>query len=288
VKTIVLSDHAADQLRTREAERQSRYEAGMQAYEGRLQARQKRIDEGRARRRAACEQKRYLWAMGYALVVVSHRLKKLMESHGRPVKELPGLEDHIWQQGQEGEDGLAEFLAQTLDDQYILIKGYKNRRGEIDQILVGPNGIFAAEVKNCKGTIYCRGDVWTRDKTDNWGNQVLFGEPIVDRGGRSPSRQVNESADLLEAFLKKTMPSCKVHRNIIFTNGDADLGDLQDLTVDGAFLMRNWKPQGMLRESTSWLTAREVEVAIHQIERDHRYHQERRHARSASHPGRAA
>jgi hypothetical protein len=160
-----------------------------------------------------------------------------------------------------------------------LLKGYRNVKGEIDQIVLGPRGVFTIEVKNYKGTIFCDGDYWTRDKDDFYGNQVLFAEPITDRGGRSPARQVNESTDLLETFLKKTFPICRVCRNVILTNAEAYIGGLRNLTVDGAFLLRDFNVQDMLQKSTVQITATEVDTIARQIERDHRYYQNRRQAR---------
>ncbi len=59
----------------------------------------------------------------------------------------------------------------------------------------GPEGIAAIEIKHLNGVIHCRRDRWRRDKYDNYGNMVERGVAIQDRGGRSPSRQVNEVAD---------------------------------------------------------------------------------------------
>lgn len=40
----------------------------------------------------------------------------------------------------------------VLDDAWVLIKGYKNPRGEIDYLLLGPGGLFAVEVKYVNAT----------------------------------------------------------------------------------------------------------------------------------------
>lgn len=141
---------------------------------------------------------------------------------------------------------------------------------------MGPGGVCAIEVKNVKGTVFCDGDVWVRDKRDNWGNLVRAKEPIADKGGRGPSRQVNESADLLEAFLKKTIPTCRIRRYVVFTSADVDFGELENLSVDGVYLMRNWDPEEMLKEGAAALTVREAGLIVAQIARDHRYHEERR------------
>ena len=283
MKIVELSNHAADQLQKREVERQGRYDKEMQAYEGRLHARQDKIDAGRTKRRGAWEQGRYLQAMGHALAVVWHRSRKLMESRGKPAKQGPGVVDHIWEQGMDGEDTLAEYLARTLTDEWTLVKGYKNPKGELDAILVGPRGIYAMEIKNHKGTIHCDKDAFVRDKLDNWGNQVLWHEPICDRGGRSPSRQVNEPSDLLERYLTRTMP-LRISRCVVFTNEDAELGDVRNLTVDAVFLLSHGDLSGMLQQSPSRLTSVEVERAVRQIERDHRYYQAKRTRRPVPDP----
>ena len=61
--------------------------------------------------------------------------------------ERPGAQDDIWENRLEGETRVRDYLAGHFDDRWTLICGYKNRKGEIDQVLVGPAGIFACEVK---------------------------------------------------------------------------------------------------------------------------------------------
>ena len=233
-----MSDHAADQLRERETERQSRYDTRMEAYESGLRTRQELIEEGKEKRRQAWAQGWYVRAAAAAVVVLWHRYRKWVESCRRPVKEGPGVEDQIWQEGQAGEDAVGAFFAGTLGDEWTLIRGYQNKKGEIDALLVGPRGIHAMEIKNYKGRIRCDGDVWTRDKHDRWGNQVLFAAPITDHGGRSPSQQVNQAADVLEEFLKRTTPLVRIRRCVLFTSPEADFGDMKNPTVDALLLSR--------------------------------------------------
>jgi hypothetical protein len=99
-----------------------------------------------------------------------------------------------------GEQLVATELGRALDDDWTLLRGYRNRRGEIDQLLLGPRGLFAIEVKNLNATVHVDGDRWRADKYDNYGNLVEQ-RPIADRMGRSPSVQLNEPADDLERFL---------------------------------------------------------------------------------------
>jgi hypothetical protein len=287
VKITVLSDHAADQLRQREAERQARYDAQYDAYEQRLRVRQELIEAGRAERRAARQQGRYMRAAAAALCVAWHRYRKLAESRKRPVKESPGTEDHIWREGQAGEDALAAYLGRSLAGDWVMVKGYRNPKGEIDAILIGPGGIFSMEAKHYRGIISCEGDCWTRDKYDSWGNKVLCGEPIADHGGRGPSRQINESTDFPERFMRKTVPLIRICRTVMFTRDDAAFGQLRNVTVDGVYLLSDFDLGDMLRKSAVALTGPEVERAEELIRKDHQYWERRLSCAPASRPSRS-
>ena len=96
-----------------------------------------------------------------------------------------------------GEQLVAAELGRALGDDWTLLRGYRNRRGEIDHLLLGPGGLFAIEVKNINATVHIDGDRWRADKYDNYGNLVEQ-RPVADRRGRSPSEQLNEPAAELE------------------------------------------------------------------------------------------
>src|SRR5208282_3708883 len=85
-----------------------------------------------------------------------------------------------------GEQQVAAELGRALGDDWTLLHGYRNRRGEIDHLLLGPPGLFAIEVKNLNATVHIDGDRWRADKYDNYGNLVEQ-RPVEDRKGRSPS-----------------------------------------------------------------------------------------------------
>ena len=59
-------------------------------------------------------------------------------------------------------DLVATELGRALDDGWTLLRGYRNRRGEIDQLLLGSRGLFAIEVKNLNATVHVDGDRWQR------------------------------------------------------------------------------------------------------------------------------
>jgi hypothetical protein len=270
--TTVLSDHGGDRLRKREAERGQRYDLQLREFTNRVKMREARIDALKASRALAWTEKRYLHALGRTLVIVLECYRKHSDEKRRPVKAGAGVEDSILENGRQGEMRVEEYLARQLDDRWTLLCGYKNGKGEIDRIVIGPDGVFALEIKNYRGVISCRGDEWKRDKYDRWGNLVRHDEPIVDKGGRGPSRQVNEPADLLETFLVRTVPGCKICRCVVFSACDAELADISGITVDGVYLLRCFDVQDMLCKSAFKPDAPEaVEKLARQIERDHHF-----------------
>ena len=269
MKTVVLSDHGADQLHAREAAREEQYTLELKEYTSRIEMRQARIDALKAEKAFAWAKKRYLRAVWYTLSVLRERCHKHGDERKRPIKAQAGVEDIILHNGHEGERRVEEYLGSRLDDRWILLCGYKNAKGEIDRILVGPDGLFAMEIKNYRGTISCNGDEWRRDKYDRWGNLVRRNEPIEDRGHRGPSRQVNEPANLLETFLARTLPGSKICRCVVFSDDDAQFADISGVTVDGVYLLKSFDLQDMLRKSVFRPDA--VDKLARQIEKDHRF-----------------
>jgi len=81
-----------------------------------------------------------------------------------------------WRKGILGEKRVVEALT-PLDDSYVLINDVvtPGGKGNIDHILIGPNGVFVIETKNYSGEVTC--------KQDSWYKYSSF--PI-----RSPSKQV--------------------------------------------------------------------------------------------------
>jgi Holliday junction resolvase-like predicted endonuclease len=46
----------------------------------------------------------------------------------------------------------------VLDDAWVMIRGYRNRRGETDHVLVGPGGVWAVEVKRRRIRLHATGE----------------------------------------------------------------------------------------------------------------------------------
>jgi hypothetical protein len=183
VRVVELSNHPGDMLgdaarRRRAAEQRvlSVYEDELIRYRARVQAVRVRRDRARAGRR---------WWTWLRLSVAAWREKRGIPRPPVPAGGHPAdLESKIMA-GIAGEQLVATELGRALDDDWTLLRGYRNRRGEIDQLLLGPRGLFAVEVKNLNATVHVDGDRWRADKYDNYGNLVEQ-RPIADRMGRSP------------------------------------------------------------------------------------------------------
>jgi len=138
----------------------------------------------------------------------------------------------VFAAGNKGEELVLSRLQSELPTSWKFIKGYRNRKGEIDLIAVGPTGVAAVEVKYLNGVVHCSGDRWTRDKYDNYGNLMESASVIADKGGRAPSRQLNEPAAVLEEFLFRRAVSGKIARVVVLSHAMSRLGNLQGVTVD--------------------------------------------------------
>jgi len=180
-----------------------------------------------------------------------------------------------------GEQLVATELGRALDDDWTLLRGYRNRRGEIDQLLIGPRGLFAIEVKNLNATVHVDGDRWRADKYDNYGNLVEQ-RPIADRVGRSPSVQLNEPADDLERFLAERAQPAEIGRVVILAHRRSGLGPVRNPTV--AALTSPGDLLALIGNSVSHLDRDQRAAIAALIRRDHEFHGQ--HRRGGTRPPR--
>lgn len=139
----------------------------------------------------------------------------------------------IWFKGNEGERIVRRAL-EPLNNNYYLINGIviQGNRGDIDHIVIGPNGIFVLETKNYSGEISCIGDKWKRQKVGRGGT------PYDIKIG-SPSNQVKRNAKMLKDLLinhkkkifKRYSPHLWVHAIVVFTNPSCEL-KIRNRTVE--------------------------------------------------------
>ncbi len=178
--------------------------------------------------------------------------------------------------GMEGEGIVANRLSEIFGDEWTLVRGYRNGHGEVDQLLLGPQGLVAIEVKHRNATVYPKGDVWRFEKFDRYGNQVNDGF-ITDGRRRSPSQQVNEIAGELEGFLARRGQAIAIGRLVVLSHPRAGLGHYEDLTVnvstDVDFVVE------VLQGLGTTLDPVRQEKIEQLIVRDHQFHESRRRSR---------
>jgi hypothetical protein len=128
----------------------------------------------------------------------------------------------IYNGGWQGEKSVAKLLSKTLSDDYSLINDVylHDGGGDIDHIVLGPNGVFVLETKNWSGKINCNGDEWQRP-----GKQGFKG---------SPSRQVKRNAAKIRNIIDSSPTlrplGIKVEGIVVFTNNHSSL-NLNNPTV---------------------------------------------------------
>ena len=122
---------------------------------------------------------------------------------------------HIYSGGWQGEKQVAKLLTNKLNDDYYLLNDLylRDGGGDIDHIVLGPNGVFVLETKNWSGNISCNGDEWHRGGKHNFSG--------------SPSRQVKRNAAKIKQIIDNS-PNLRtlgiwVEGIVVFTNNHATL-----------------------------------------------------------------
>jgi hypothetical protein len=284
VKVIVLSDHPAEMLedihshqqaaaeRARAQHRQAlaRHSEALARHSARVTTLRQDRDRARAERR---------WFAWFKTSVVTWRTQ---QRPPRPpaAPQVPGPVQHgvadeeaILAAGITGEHIVAADLGAALGDEWTLLHGYRNRRGEIDHILLGPPGLFTIEVKYRNATVDIDGDQWRFRKYDHYGNVVEHGL-ITDRRGRSPSVQLNEPTAELEHFLTSRHHPVRARRVVILTHPRSALGQCRNVTVDLVATSTS-RLLGLIGESPAVLGAGQVAELQQLIVRDHQFNNRR-------------
>jgi hypothetical protein len=267
MRIVYLSDHPKEMLRAVQAGQRKTQEQARAEYAGNLALHQARIEQLRAVRRDARLGGRWLTWLRAVLTIWTTRPPRL-----EIVRTWSSDQEHILTAGIAGELRVEVALSRALDDGWLLFRGYRNRGGEIDHLLVGPRGVFAMEGKERNATVHVDGDRWTFDKYDKYGNLVEQGE-IRDRGGRSPSMQVNAAADELQRFLRSRRQDIQIHRVVVLTHARSRVGSQRNLTASVTnstdHLVR------MIRDSPTTLDAARAAAIAGLIEDDDRFHRSR-------------
>ncbi len=121
----------------------------------------------------------------------------------------------IYSGGWAGEKQVANLLTSKINDYYYLLNDLylRDGGGDIDHIVLGPNGVFVLETKNWSGSISCNGDDWQRAGKRNFSG--------------SPSRQVKRNAAKIKQIIDNNsnlrMLGIWVEGIVVFTNHHATL-----------------------------------------------------------------
>ena len=224
---VELSNHPGDMLDDASRRRVAAEKRAFAGYEDALIRYRAKVQTVRGKRDRA--RARHRWWAWLRLTFSVWAEKRKIPRQPVPDAGPTDLEEKL-RAGIAGEQLVAVELGRALDDDWTLMRGYRNRRGEIDHLLLGPRGLFAIEVKNLNATVHIDGDRWRADKYDNYGNLVEQ-RPIADRKGRSPSVQLNESAGELERFLRERGQPVTVQRVVVLAHRRSKLGTRRNLTV---------------------------------------------------------
>lgn len=181
--------------------------------------------------------------------------------------------------GLKGEDDLRSRMSR-LTDEWTYLAGYKNGAGEIDAILIGPQGVWAVEVKSHRAHLHVDADEWWFDKYDRYGN-VVETKWAVDGSGRNWGRQVSDPARKLESWLGRNGLNLQIRTAVVLINPRASLGRIRNqevdlITCDPRDLSRGRRSRGQALSGTDRGAIAEL------IRRDHMHHRERRSQRRST------
>ncbi len=270
MRVVPLSDHPGTLLRQAQRRRAAADRDGRRAYDDALAGHRERVAQARAARDQARAQRRWgAWLRGVLAGWQAHRQVPARLPGSQPTDEEEKLAA-----GVHGERLVGEGLGQALGDEWVLLRGYRNRRGEIDHLLLGPRGLFAIEVKHRNATIDCAGDRWWYSKYDRYGNLVGGRREMTDRGGRSPSEQLNEPATELERFLRSQDCPVTIGRIVVLTHPRAQLRSCTRPTVHIVTSIRQLT--GLVNSSPAAISSAESAQLERLIVRDHRLHERHR------------
>jgi hypothetical protein len=153
----------------------------------------------------------------------------------------------IYNGGYQGEKTVAKRLSKTLSDKYTLINDlYLGSGGDIDHIILGPNGIFVLETKNWSGKITCNGDEWHRT-----------GKPNVGSPSCQAKRNAAKIRNIIDASPTLNSTGIWVEAIVVFTNKNASL-QLNNPTVP-ILRLKQLTNYIITRRSIRLITQQEIE-----------------------------
>ncbi len=135
----------------------------------------------------------------------------------------------VYKGGSTGEKNVIKTLNRNLNDQYSLINGVvlQGGGGDIDHIVLGPNGVFVLETKNWSGRIIIDGDNWQRPGKQVTGNPSLQAK----RNAQKVKRLLDGSPVLrgLGVWVEGIVVLTNQHANISINNPSVPILKLQQI-----------------------------------------------------------
>jgi hypothetical protein len=126
------------------------------------------------------------------------------------------LEDQVdrYRKGQEGETKVTEVMTGVLNGDWSLFRNVEvpGWLGDVDSILVGPNGVWALEIKTVSGQYRNAGDRWECLSGKRWREWK-----------KNPSKQARKNAARLGAFLKADGITQWVNPAVVWANPESPL-----------------------------------------------------------------
>jgi hypothetical protein len=277
MRIVPLSDHPGDMLAEARRDREA---AGGKAggkteerYRKGLAARQERISQACERRDKARAERDLVARLRWGLIAWWRRLARPLR---QPAALTPSHGEEAIKGGIKGEQEVADVLRGALGDAWALVKGYRNRRGEIDYLLLGPGGLFAIEVKYVNGTFAITRDRWRYVRYDNYGNQV--GEGLLkDARRRPPNVQLAEPLAMLEQFLASRGQPARMRPVVLLNHPKARVSQCA-AGVGVEVLTSTVQLRDLVRAADEQIAARKLADIERLVVRDHHFHEERRPA----------
>ena len=271
MRFVPLSDHPGDMLAEARRAREAAGGAAGERYRQELAAREARISEARERRDKSRAERDFLSWLRWGLIA---RWRRLARPPRRPAALAPSHGEEAIKGGIKGEQEVADVLRGALSDAWTLIKGYRNRRGEIDYLLLGPGGMLAIEVKYVNGTFAVTRERWRYVRYDNYGNQV-GGGLLQDARRRPPNVQLAEPLAALEQFLASRGHSVRMRPVVLLNHPKARVSHLEP-DVGAEVLTSTAQLRDLVRAAQAQLDARKLAEIERLIVRDHHFHEDRR------------
>jgi hypothetical protein len=119
----------------------------------------------------------------------------------------------FWQKGLEGEERLRSRLREILDDRCVIF--YNVAGGDLDCVIVAPQGVWAIEAKHYVGEIFCTGSHWCRVRRRN--------HEVYPEAMRSPSEQLTRGIMDLKAFFLSRGIRTWIQGMVVFTHPRSSL-----------------------------------------------------------------